>query len=88
MNATIANQDAQRRFAEACGSAYRTWYIKVAYTFGEPRTIGHTVRARNQEEAERKAAKLVQGKCVGFAVYTPNAQAQRPALEMKHERHD
>lgn len=57
----------------ARGSAYRTWYIKVAYTFGEPRTIGHTVRARNQKEAERKAAKIVQGKCVGFAVYTPNA---------------
>jgi len=49
-------------------SIWKTWSIKVAYTFGQPITIPITVKARNIQEAESKAYKLVKGKCMAFSV--------------------
>lgn len=48
---------------------WRTWHIKVVYSTGPLHQIAHTVKARNQKEAEEKAFKIVEGKCLGFSVY-------------------
>jgi hypothetical protein len=47
---------------------WKTYAIKVIYTFGKPVGIWQTVKARNQTEAERKALSIIRGKCLGFTV--------------------
>lgn len=48
---------------------WKIWYIKIIHSYGNPEIIGLTIKARNKDEAENKAAKIVKGKCSGFAVF-------------------
>jgi len=43
-------------------SLWQTYRIEVRFEFEKPYFIDHTVKARSKEEAEKKAAKYLQGR--------------------------
>lgn len=45
--------------------------------FGGLHTIGQTVKARDKDEAETKAVRLLAGRVAAFQVYLPGAQAEQ-----------
>ena len=57
--------------AAAHGSAWMTWHIRYTENHEPLRYLSQTVKARNQNEAERKASKLLSGRCGLWQVVLP-----------------
>jgi len=80
--------DAKQPLARRTGSSWKTWNIKVAFSYGPMETISQTVKARNEEEASKKAFLYVSGKCLGFAVFLPNAQGSATGENKEGPNHE
>ena len=65
------NCDGQPSLAPATCSAWMTWHIRYTENHAPLRYLSQTVKARNQNEAERKAAKLLRGRCGLWQVVLP-----------------
>ena len=71
MKATPANPDAMASSSGAPCSAWMTWHIRYTENHEPLRYLSQTVKARNQNEAERKAEKLLSGRYGLWQVVLP-----------------
>lgn len=60
---------------------WQTWHIAVALGRESLRSIPDTVKARNEEEAAKKAARFLAGRAPLFRVFLPNVSRQESMPE-------